>query len=233
LLRTGDIERASEAIRRACYLDPESWRVSSSAMEVWCSEGSQAELRTLIKSVLQRFPERWTAWAQAGWAYVAGLGEADTACVVSAHGPRLQPQLASAWFQHSNVLARGSRHEESITAALVGWRWLPPDEDGSQSVPAAVGLAESYWIINDKRRAQAWLDEGARRLPTLIAVNPAEAYFWQGKLLESSGDQIGARQAFKKSVDQNLLHPKRQDAEAAMFRLAPPLSKCAGAFSAD
>lgn len=228
LFRTGDLRNAAEAIGRACFLDPDSWKINSLAIEIWSRNGSTAELRVLLERLLENFSERWTAWAKAGWAFVVGLGEAERARVLSAHATQLQPQLADAWFQHSKVLALAGRPAEAITAAQVGWRWLPRDEDGSQSVPAAFGLAENHLFINDSGREQAWIDEGVQRLPGLIAVNPAEGYFWHARLLELSGDKPGALQAFRKSLEQNLFHPLRQDAETAISRLMSPLSKRAG-----
>jgi RNA polymerase sigma factor (sigma-70 family) len=219
LMQSGDAQAAAEAIRHACLLEPDSWRINLVASEIWSRRGPTLELRRLLENILEKFPERWSSWAKAGWACVVGLGEVERACVLSAHAPQLQPQLADPWFQHSKVLALAGRREEAITAAQVGWRWLPRDEDGWQSVPAALGLAENYRLINLEEREQAWIDEGVRRLPGLIAVNPAEGYFWQGKFLELAGDKAGALQAFTKSLAENLFYPIRQDAEAAISRL--------------
>jgi tetratricopeptide (TPR) repeat protein len=138
--------------------------------------------------------------------------------------------LPDSWFQHSKVLELAGRYEEAIIAGEVGWRWLPKDEDGSQSVPAACGLAASHILINAPEQAEQWIDQASQRLDGLITLRPAEGYFWQGRLLELSGDKRRAAAAFTRSVKDNLFYPDRAEAENALVRLTAPLSKRAGAF---
>lgn len=230
LLQTGDCLTAGEAIRHGQYLDPDSWKINLLACEILSCLGPTPELRALLENLLQRFPERWSAWAKAGWAWMVGLNDPDRSCAISAHGPRLQPQLPNSWFQHSKVLGLAGRYEEAIIAAEIGWRWLPRDEDGSQSVPAAFWLAKNCMLINAAGRAEPWINQASQRLAGLIALSPAEGSFWQGKLLELSGDKRGAAAAFTTSVKHNLFYPDRTEAENALAHLTTPLSKRAGAF---
>jgi len=216
LLQTGDHVTAAEAIRQGQCLDPESWKISLLACRIFSYHGATPELRAVVEDLVRRFPERWTTWAKAGWALMVGFNEPDGACATSAHGPRLQPQLPDSWFQHSKVLGLAGRYEEAIAAAEVGWRWLPEDEDGSQSVPAAVRLAENYILINARERADLWLSEASRRLAGMITFRPADGYFWEGKLLELSGDRRGAVTAFTAAIKHHLFYPERAEAETSV-----------------
>jgi len=230
LLQTGDPLTAAEAIRQGQCLDPDSWKINLLACEILSYRGPRQELQALLEDLLQMFPERWSAWAKAGYAWMVGLKDPDRACATSAQGPKLQPQLPDSWFQHSKVLELAGRYEEAIIAGEVGWRWLPKDEDGSQSVPAAYGLAASHILINAPEQAEQWIDQASQRLAGLITFRPAEGYFWQGKLLELSGDKRRAAAAFTRSVKDSLFYPDRAEAENALVRLTTPLSKRAGAF---
>jgi RNA polymerase sigma factor (sigma-70 family) len=219
LLQTGDHVTAAEAIKQGQSLDPDSWKISLLACRIFSYQGATPELRTLIEDLVEKFPERWTTWAKAGWALMIAFNEPEAACVTSAQAPRLQPELPDSWFQHSKVLGVAGRYEEAIAAAEVGWRWLPEDEDGSQSVPAAFRLAENYILINATERAEIWIGEASRRVAGLITFRPAHGYFWEGKLLELAGDRRGATTAFVNAVKHHLFYPDRAEAEASISRL--------------
>jgi RNA polymerase sigma factor (sigma-70 family) len=230
LFRTGDSRAAAEAVKRACRLDVHSWEANSTACEILSWQDPTSELRQLLEKMLETFPGRWRMWVEVGFAWIRGFKDGERAAAISARAPQLRPRLADAWFQHSQVLTLSGRYHEAIMSAEVGWKWLPDGEDGSQSVPAAFGLAKNYIFINAMGRGLPWISEAERRLPDLIAFRPAEGNFWQGKLLELTGDKRGALQAFRKSLELNLFYPIRHEAETAISRLTSPLSKRARTF---
>jgi len=228
--RTGDLQVAGEAIKRAHALDPHSWRINLLACEILSWQPPDAGLRALFEGMLVKFFERWTIWGKVALALIKTFKDTERAREISAEGPRLQPQLSPAWFIHSRVLALAHKYEDAIITAEIGWRWLPKDEEGSLSVPAAFGLAENHILINAPEKSAPWLSEALVRLPELIALDPAKGYYWRGKLLELSGDQRGAATAFATSVKHNLFYPERSEAENALARLTTRLSKRAGVF---
>lgn len=230
LLRTGDAGNALMTIKRAQELDGESWKIESLACEI-LSYVRAAGLTEQLENLVRKFPDRWSAWAVAGWGWVVGLNDPDTACELSAQSIRLQPQLADAWFRHSRVLRVANRYEEAIAAAEIGWRWLPLDEDGSQSVPAAYRLAKNCFLMNEIKRGQDWAREAQPRLVGLIDLSPAEGSFWQGRLLELCGDGSGALRAFEHALQHNIFYPKRGETESAIARLTALRSRAHSASS--
>lgn len=230
LYRTGDPAAAARAIKRAHQLDPNSWKINLAACEILSVQAPNSELQILLETMLQKFSERFTIWGKVGLVVIKVFADADHACAISARGTELQPRLHHAWFQHSKVLTLAGRIREAIVAAEVGWRWLPEDEDGLLSVPAACRLARNSLLINDRAGAEFWIAEALGRVQLLITVDPAGGYFWQGKLLELSGDGAAALSAFRQAVKQHLFYPHRQEADDAIIRLASPLSRRARAF---
>jgi tetratricopeptide (TPR) repeat protein len=226
--RTGDLQVAAEATRRVLSLDPDSWRANLLACDILAWQPPSQEFRQLLENMLVKFPERWTIWARVGLAVITTFKDADRACAISSEAPRLQPQLFPAWFQHGRVLALAHRYQEAIVAAEVGWRWLPKDEDGSFSIPAAFGVAQNYMFVNVPDRSEPWIQEATLRLPALISLDPAKGYFWQGQLLELSRDEPGALAAYRKSVEHHLFFPKRREAETALLRLTTRAGKIRG-----
>ena len=220
--RTGDVQTAAEAIRHAYSLDPNSWTVNLAAGDILSWQRPSTDLRALFEGMLGKFFERWTVWARIGLALIRAFGDAERAVEVSAEAPRLQPQLSSAWFAHSRVLALANRYGDAVLPAEIGWRWLPDDEDGTLSVPAACRLAENFILMKDPSRSEAWANEATVRLPELIAVDPSEGYYWEGKLRELSRDRPGALRAYQKSLEHHLFLPKLAEVEAAVIRLSSP-----------
>lgn len=230
LFETGDVGKAAEAIKRAFRLDAHAWRINADACEILTWQGATPFLQLLLEKMLEKFPRRWSAWSQAGLAWIAGLKDAERAVAISARAPQLQPRLPAAWFQHSRVLTLARRFHEAIVSAEIGWQVLPEDEDGSQSVPAAIGLAENYVLIMATGNEQAWISEAARRLPSFIDLNPAEGHYWQGKLLELTGEKRAALQSYAAALDHHLLYPLRHEVEKAIARLGTPLPRHARSF---
>jgi RNA polymerase sigma factor (sigma-70 family) len=225
LFQTGDVEAASEAIRQAYRLDPNFWKTNATACEIFGCQGPTPFLRLLLEKILERFSQRWSAWAVVGLAWMTGLKDAERAITISSRAPQLQPHLAEAWFKHARLLALAGSYHEAIVSAEVGWQQLPLDEDGSQSIPAAIGLAENYLLIRATGSEQVWMGEAARRLDSFIDLNPAEGHYWQGKLLELSGQRRTAVESYRGALEHNLFYPLRHDAEKALARLGTPLPR--------
>jgi hypothetical protein len=122
------------------------------------------------------------------------------------------------------------RYHEAIVSAEVGWKLLHENEDGPQSISAAIGLAQNYILIKADGREQDWIAEAALRLPAFITLNPAEGCYWQGKLLELKGEKSAALASYVEALKHNLFYPVRLDAENAMSRLGTPLPRRARSF---
>jgi RNA polymerase sigma factor (sigma-70 family) len=225
LFQTGDVEAATEAIRRGYRLDAHAWQTNAVACEIFGWQGPSPFLRLLLERMLERFPQRWSAWARAALAWLTGLNDAERAVAISAHAPQLQPRLADAWFQHARVLTLAGRYHEAIVSAEVGWQQLPEEDDGSQSIPAAIGLAENYIFIRALGSEQVWIAEVARRLNAFIDLNPAEGNYWEGKLLELTGERRAAVKSYGIALEHSLFYLLRHDAEKAIARLGTPLPR--------
>ena len=217
--RTGNFDTAGKAIEYAYALDPNSWRTNLALCEIFSWHSPTPDLRELFRLMLEKFPERWTIWSKVALALISVFGDAEHACAISAEGPRLQPQLWSAWFGHARVLALAQKYKEAIAAAEIGWRWLVADEDGIFSVPAAVNLAQNHLFLNSGESAKTWMQEAAARLPSLITLDPAKGNYWQAKLGELRGDRAEALRAYRASVANHIFFTKRQEVEAAIARL--------------
>ncbi|MDQ1638157.1 MAG: hypothetical protein QOF62_1496 [Pyrinomonadaceae bacterium] len=225
LYQTGNVKAATESIKRGYQLDAHSWQTNAVACEIYGLQGPSPFVRLLLERMLERFPQRWTAWARAALAWLTGLKDAERAIAISARAPQLQPRLADAWFQHARVLTLAGRYHEAIVSAEVGWRQLPEDDDGVQSIPAAIGLAENYVFIRALGNEQVWIAEAARRLNAFIDLNPAAGNYWEGKLLELTGERRAAVQSYGIALEHSLFYPLRHDAEKAIARLGAPLPR--------
>lgn len=225
LFQTGDVEAATEAIRRGYRLDAHAWQTNAVACEIFGWQGPSPFLRLLLERMLERFPQRWSAWARAALAWLTGLKDAERAIAISSRAPHLQPRLAAAWFQHARVLTLAGRYHEAIVSAEVGWQQLPEEDDGSQAIPAAIALAENYVFIRALGNEQVWIAEAARRLNAFIDLNPAEGNYWEGKLLELTGERRAAVQSYGIALEHSLFYPLRHDAEKAIARLGTPLPR--------
>jgi RNA polymerase sigma factor (sigma-70 family) len=230
LFQTGDLESAAAAVKRARWLDLSAWEVNVAACEILSWQGATPELLQLLEEMLERFPRRWKAWTKVGLAWLTALKDPERAAAISSRGPQLQPRLADTWFQHSKLLALAGKYHEAIICAEVGWQRLAEDEDGSQSVPAAIGLAENHILVEEVGSEQAWLHEAAKRLPGFVTLNPAEGSYWQGRSFELKGEKPAALQSYVEALRHNLFYPLRREAAEAVDRLATPLSKRARLF---
>jgi RNA polymerase sigma factor (sigma-70 family) len=229
-LRTGDVEAATVAVRRALRLDANAWTTNLIACQIFRYQVPAPELRRFLGGILERFSERWRAWAIVGEAWLSGLKEPSRACAISAEAPKLQPRLSNAWFRHSAVLMAAGKYDLSISSGKTGWRFLPEDDDGLNSGPAAMGLAQCYLLTGNSRMAEIWMNEAASRLTIAAEFSPAEERCWRGRLGEFAQDRVGAKQAYETALGLNLLYPMRYEAEEGIARLSSRVSRRARLF---
>jgi len=217
LAQSGDSQLASDAILAALALTKNDYRLYPAACEILPHAGFVSELQPLINEMLERFPERWSAWSNAGRALL--LSGDERGCTISAKATQLQPELAEPWLQHGRTLALAGSYRQAIEALSEGYQYIP-QEASLLSVRASVWLAESYQKLADRANSRKWWQEAARHATELIhpdvekasGASLAMAHYWQGRALEGLGEFETAMQAYQTALDHHLLYPARQDA---------------------
>jgi RNA polymerase sigma factor (sigma-70 family) len=212
--RCGATETATAAIRRAYALDPCDAHILQAACTILLAAGRYNEVSPVLDSMLQQFPGDWSVWTTAGRICLQSSGETERACNLAAHGPRLQPSLAQAWFHYGRVLILASRYQEAITALQQGWRCLPAGDGHMQSIPAALWLGDSYWAVGKAAEAHRWWTKVTHLSCELRPTYPAMAHYWQGKAWMALGQQKQAHQAFHAALHWHLFYPARQEVQA-------------------
>ena len=221
LFQSGDPQQASEAIQEALALRKDDYRLYRAACDILPYAGvvgaQQTPLQPLVKEMLERFPERWSAWSNAG--RVLLFLDDERGCTLSAKATKLQPQLAEPWLEHGRTLALAGEYRQAIEALSNGYQYIP-QKGGLLSVRASVWLAESYQKLGDKTNCRKWREEAARWAKDLVlrplsnpsGISLAMAHYWQGRALEGLGSFDAAIQAYRTALDLHLLYPARQDA---------------------
>jgi tetratricopeptide (TPR) repeat protein len=176
-------------------------------------------LTSIVEEMLDRFPDRWSAWTTAGRVLVESFQEIDRGCSLSAKGTQLQPQLPDAWFGYGRVLALAGKHREAVEALVEGWQLLPEDAGYLQSVSAAVWLGESYGVLEDEVASRKWLEKACQFDRELMEFDPAMAGYWRGRALLGLGDVTEAVEAYRSALKRRLLYPFRGEVEEAVKRL--------------
>jgi RNA polymerase sigma factor (sigma-70 family) len=211
--RSGAIAEAAAAILQAHALDPHDAAILQAACTILLAADSRAKATPLLHSMLQQFPEHWRVWTTAGQLWLQGYGKKERACTVAARAPRLQPQLAQAWFQYGHVLALAGRHQEAITAWREGWRWLPAEASQAQALSATTWLGDSYAALGNPAEAHKWWTQAIHLARQLRQSQPALAYYWQGKALLALGLMANAHQSLHMALQQHLFYPARQEVQ--------------------
>ncbi|WP_242057946.1 MULTISPECIES: tetratricopeptide repeat protein [Nostoc] len=213
---TGENKRAAEAILKAYHLYPNDCEIYQALCDILPAAGRLDELYPLAEEMLRRFPERWSAWATAGRTLVQSFKEIEWGCSVSARVTQLQPQLADAWFCHGRVLALAGKHREAVEALVQGWQFLPEKGSYLQSLPGLVWLGESYRVQGNNAASRRYWQEACLQAKKLMEFDPATAHYWQGRALEDLGDELGAIEAYRNALSQQLLYPAHGDVKEAL-----------------
>ena len=216
LFQSGDPQLASEAVQEALALRKDDYRLYRAACDILPHAGRVRVLQPLVKEMLERFPERWSAWSSAGRVFV--LSGDEQGCTLSAKATQLQPQLAEPWLEHGRTLALAGKDRQAIKALSNGYQYIP-QEGGLLSVRASVWLAESYQKLGDSANCRKWWEEAARWAKDLVfrdlgktsGISLAMAHYWLGRALEGLGSFDMAMQAYQTALDHHLLCPARQD----------------------
>ena len=217
LFHVGENRKAAEAILRAQNLYRGDCEIYRLACEILPEAGKLQELEPLVEEMLERFPQRWSVWAAAGRVLVQHYKDIERGLEVAATGPKLQAQVADAWFWYGRILALGNKHQEGVEALEQGWQQL--QSSGGCPLPAALWLGESYRTLGDLAKSQQWWEEAARQAAELMEFNPALAGYWQGKALEAFGDRTGAARAYRSAPSHQLLYPLGLEVKEALKRL--------------
>lgn len=219
LFHTGDFTPAAEAILQAYKLYPKDCEIYRALCEILPEAGRLEELRPLVEEMLEKFPRRWSVWATAGRVLVEQFKQRERGCRVSAKAVELQPQLADAWFRHGRVLTLAGKHREAVVALEQGWMELPPKGGYLQSVPAAVWLGESYWVLGEEQKSRKWWEEACEGAKELMEFNRATAHYWRGRALAGLGDVMGASEAYCVALSRQLFYPARGEVREVLKRL--------------
>ncbi|YAG10828.1 Tetratricopeptide repeat protein [Nostoc sp. DSM 114161] len=216
LSETGENEKAAEAILKAYHLYPNDCEIYRALCDILPAAGRLNELYPLAQEMLRRFPERWSAWATAGRTLVESFKEIEWGCSVSARSTQLQPQLADAWFCHGRVLALAGKHREAVETLVQGWQFLAEKGGYLQSLPGLVWLGESYRALGNNAASRRYWQEACLQAEKLMEFDPAAAHYWQGRALEQLGDELGAIEAYRNAMSQQLLYPAHGEVKDAL-----------------
>ncbi|MFN6499292.1 MAG: tetratricopeptide repeat protein [Nostoc sp. DedQUE01] len=216
LADTGENEAAAEAILKAYHLYPHDCEIYRALCEILPAAGRLNQLRPLVDEMLERFPERWSVWATAGRVLVESFKDIERGCKVSVRGTQLQPQLPDAWFCHGRVLALAGKHQDAVEVLVQGWQFFPEKGDYLQSVPGLVWLGESYRMLGNNAASRRYWQEACLQAEELMEFDPATAYYWQGRALEQLGNELGAMEAYRNALSQQLLYPAHGEVKQAL-----------------
>ncbi|HBB88620.1 MAG TPA: hypothetical protein DC047_13495 [Blastocatellia bacterium] len=219
LLHTGATEAAAQAIMQGYILQPVDRDMKQIACEVFIEMENQERLHSLLRELLAQYPEHWSVWVTAAHALIRVFKDQDQACAIAALAPRLQPQLAAAWFEHGRVLALCNRHPDALAALEKGWGWLSAKACDKQVVDASILSGKSLRNLGEEERAQWWFERAAQKALVLSNHSPAIAYYLRGQALEALRDPVGAIQAYQASLAHHVLYPWRRAAQRSLKQL--------------
>lgn len=254
LFQTGDYQTAAMVMLKAYYLYPDDCEIYRGLCEILpmadmtslCADvevqrlplgyeekrvktaTNSINLALIVEEMLKRFPERWSVWATAGRVLVESLQKIDRGCRFAFKGTQLQPLLPDAWFRYGRVLALAGKHGEAVEALEKGWEFLPEKSGYLQCVPAAVWLAESYRVLGDEGASWKWWKVACLLSGELRFFYGATADYWRGRALEGLGDVVGAMEAYRSAVSQQLFYPALGEVKVALKRLKALTKKGSG-----
>ncbi len=230
LFQTGNSETAAEAILKAHRLYQSDRKIYQALCEILPSAQRLEELEltsptSLLKQMLERFPQYWSVWVSVGRVLVENFQDIEQGCMIAATGSQLEPQLAHAWFRYGRVLALAGRHQKAIAALEKGWQRLIDSRQAFglshqggdlQSVSASVWLGESYQALGEEASSRRWLQEALHYTKVLMEFNPTTACYWQGRVLLGLGDVTDAVQVYCDALARHLPYPARQEVQDAL-----------------
>ncbi|PHJ56154.1 tetratricopeptide TPR_2 repeat-containing protein [Nostoc linckia z18] len=216
LADTGENKPAAEAILKAYHLYPNDCEIYRGLCDILPAAGKLNELYPLAEEMLRRFPERWSAWATAGRVLVESFKEIEWGCSVCARATQLQPQLPDAWFCYGRVLALAGKHQEAVEALVQGWQFLPEKGAYLQSLPGLVWLGESYRVLGNNAVSRRYWQETCLQAQKIMEFDPATAFYWQARALEQLKDELGAIEAYRNALSQQLLYPAHGEVKNAL-----------------
>jgi RNA polymerase sigma factor (sigma-70 family) len=211
LFRTGNVHQSAQAILRAHALSPYDPAICQTACEVLCETSLGSELEKILSLMIERFPERWSAWSAAGYATVRGVGNFEKGCAFSAQSLRLQPKLAASWLQHGGVLSLAGKMHKAIASFQEGWRLLPDNEVSSQAIWSAIQLGVCLRFVGDEASAQEWLHRAVGLAKSFVSFHPSLGWYFHGRTYDLLGDQKTAASSYAQALRNHVSYPARRD----------------------
>lgn len=219
LFHTGDFQAAANAILKAYTLYQNDYSIYQALCEILPHANKADELQIPIEEMLKRFSERWQVWLIAGQVQVDYFNNPKEGYQLSAQGLRLQLQLAEPWFLHGQILKKIGKYREAIDAFEYGWKLLPAQDNYLQAVIAATSLGEGYCMMGHTEASRSWWEKASQAVLKLKHLNPAVAYYWQGKILTALDKIPEALRAYNTALNYHLLYPAHQEVKAALRQL--------------
>lgn len=206
LFHSGDSLAAARAIYKAYHLYPHDYEIYRALYEILPFADMRHDLKPFMREMVEKFPERWSAWAIAGRACIDYFQEPTQGLEFAAKGVELQPELADAWLQYGRALALTGHHGEAIATLKQGWEKLRGSPN-PQAVPSAIWLGESYEHLGDSEACQTWWQIAADQANKIIPFHPALGHYWYGKAMHRLGDRPSAVAAYQMALEQQIQYP--------------------------
>lgn len=219
LFHTGHVQAAAGAILKAHQLYQYDSEIYLAVSELLAFAGRLEELSGFITEMLERFADHWRVKMMAGRIYVEHFNAIHQGIALSTQALHQQAQLAQPWLLHGQTLLLAGQYAEAIEVLEYGWQQLPAQEGHSQATQIALYLGQCYQKRNEHTKCQLWWVQTAQLIEQLIALDPAQAYYWHGYLLMKLGERSKALQAYYTALNYHLLHPHHYQAKVAVKQL--------------
>lgn len=219
LFHTGHIQAAAGAILKAHRLYQHDSELYWAVCELLSLAGRLEELHALIVEMLERFGHHWRTRILAGRIYVEHFQQVQQGIAISAQALHQHAQLAQPWLLHGQTLMSAGQYAEAIEVLEYGWQQLPDQDGYLLATQIALYLGQCYQQLNDHTASQLWWAQAAQLIEQLIALMPAQAYYWRGYLFMRLGESTKALQAYYTALNYHLLHPQHHQTKMAVKQL--------------
>lgn len=223
LFRSGDYGGALMAVMKAYRSYPHDPDIAVEAAGIVAWSGDAESGAALAREIVERFPKRFDVLLAAARLLAAEKANSRGACLLSREVTQLQPELPEAWLRHGEILLAGNRCQEAIRAFDECLARLSEDDNDEIAVCAGVRvaetLAETLGVAGDFLASRISLWGLQRRIGEFLRLDPANAYYWEGRLCTVFGNAGAAAKRFEKSLSLHIEFPARSDLIERLGRL--------------